>query len=243
MQPRIFGVYHTYHEDEKVRAGKARRAQHWLVLELPEGQYAVNLLDDDWLPGQSYRIVSRPDFGKSYVPDPVAYREKVLPRFLSLRRYLLANTTPLEVARLPKAEKRLYTSLAGGGRMEAEDAEKRLRYVMSVLEVLPEPDDSFVAEQTGGINRMGMSLRKAGDLAEAERYYQAAMALSPSDDHLFFNMARLRFDQGDFTGAAEFLDKALDLNPQLHEAKRFRKFIEKRTAQPSTASGRLDFTL
>jgi len=70
-------------------------------------------------------------------------------------------------------------------------------------------------------------LRKAGMYEEALGHYGKAIEISPDDEHLYFNVARVYYEKGDIPTAMEWLDKALTMNPDFDEAKRFKESIEK----------------
>ncbi len=57
-----------------------------------------------------------------------------------------------------------------------------------------------------------------GNLAEAGRLYDEALAINRSDATLWVDIARLRFRGGEHSGALEAVDLALELDPQLASA-------------------------
>ncbi len=59
-------------------------------------------------------------------------------------------------------------------------------------------------------------------------YYFRALELSPSDDHLYYNIARCYFEMKDFEKCKEYLQKALEINPELEEGKKFMEFLKKK---------------
>jgi len=68
------------------------------------------------------------------------------------------------------------------------------------------------------MNRLAISLRKDNQFAEALSIYRKALLLSPRDEGLYFNVARLFVDWGKPENAGQALGKALALNPKFEAA-------------------------
>ena len=96
-----------------------------------------------------------------------------------------------------------------------------------VFRKITEIDAIFEKENKHIFNEFGISLRKAGMYEEALGHYGKAIEISPDDEHLYFNVARVYYEKGDIPAAMEWLDKALTMNPDFDEAKRFKESIEK----------------
>ena len=99
-----------------------------------------------------------------------------------------------------------------------------------------------VASMQGGIeykhkhmfNEFGIGLRKNQMLDVALLHYKRALELSPGDDNLYHNVARIYYEAGDAESALKMLDHSLALNPEHRESKMFRDFlIKKRTSRPT----------
>jgi len=65
-------------------------------------------------------------------------------------------------------------------------------------------------------NRLGLSLRRQGRWKEAVAEYLEAERLSPQDENIQFNIAMALADGEEWVGAAERLDRALEINPKFH---------------------------
>ena len=96
-----------------------------------------------------------------------------------------------------------------------------------VFRKITEIDAIFEKENKHIFNEFGISLRKAGMYEEALEHYGKAIEISPDDEHLYFNVARVYYEKGDIPTAMEWLDKALTMNPDFDEAKRFKESIGK----------------
>ncbi|MBF0528800.1 MAG: tetratricopeptide repeat protein [Deltaproteobacteria bacterium] len=75
-----------------------------------------------------------------------------------------------------------------------------------------DPDSVFI------LNRMAISLRKDKKYKEALTSYTKALLLSPLDENLHFNVARLFIEMGDLANAEKSLQRALSLNPEFERA-------------------------
>lgn len=69
----------------------------------------------------------------------------------------------------------------------------------------------------------GMDLRKSqlNDLALTS--FRRALELSPDDSHALFNVGRALYELGKYREADEYLDRALNLEPDLACARRLKK--------------------
>ncbi|MEW5774532.1 MAG: tetratricopeptide repeat protein [Thermodesulfobacteriota bacterium] len=65
-------------------------------------------------------------------------------------------------------------------------------------------------------NRLGLALRRQGKWREAVKEYLEAEKLSPRDENIQFNIAMALAEGEDWEGAADRLDRALEINPRLH---------------------------
>lgn len=78
------------------------------------------------------------------------------------------------------------------------------------------------------INRLAMSLRKEGQLAEAIKLYQRAIKLSPDDEGLYYNTARVLFEMEKFDLAAKVLKIAIGKNPKFEPGLKMLDFLAKK---------------
>jgi tetratricopeptide (TPR) repeat protein len=76
-------------------------------------------------------------------------------------------------------------------------------------------------------NAMGMQSRETKNHTEAIKNYSKAISVSPQDENLHYNIARVYFEDGKREKAGEFLGKALKLNPEFKEGKVFYEYLIK----------------
>lgn len=86
--------------------------------------------------------------------------------------------------------------------------------------------DEFRVQMSQAISKQGVDLRKSKSYSEAVQCYNSALEISPNDDHLYFNLARVQYDMEDLSGCRMSLQKALDLNPDLYVASRFLNYLD-----------------
>lgn len=77
------------------------------------------------------------------------------------------------------------------------------------------------------LNRLGMVLRKAGRLDEAEKFYLRALELEHRDESIHFNLGRVYLDMKDWDKATGAAADALDINPDFEEARKMKLFADK----------------
>lgn len=104
--------------------------------------------------------------------------------------------------------------------MGEEEKAKKVFKKLSQIEAVFEDENKHI------FNEFGIELRKNGMLDEALANYLKAMEISPRDENLYFNVARVYYAQKDSDKAIEFLNKALAINIYFREAKQFMDFIK-----------------
>jgi tetratricopeptide (TPR) repeat protein len=107
-----------------------------------------------------------------------------------------------------------------GDTAKAKDVFRKL----SEVEAIFEEDNKHI------FNEFGIELRKANMLEEALSNYQKAVTISPQDEHLYFNVARIYYDIKEWNNALVWLKKALEINPHFRDAMSFQTLIGKEMA-------------
>lgn len=104
-----------------------------------------------------------------------------------------------------------------------------------VFQKLSEIDAIFEEENKHIFNEFGIELRKANMVDEALANYKKAIAISPEDEHLHFNIARLYYDKKELDEAIEWLRKAQEINPHFRDAKNFEDLITREMKEKGMA--------
>jgi len=94
-----------------------------------------------------------------------------------------------------------------------------------VFKKLAQVEAIFEEENKHIFNEFGITLRKTKMYDEALANYMKALEISPQDENLYFNIARLYYDLGELEKAQEWLEKALNINPDFREARQFKDIL------------------
>ena len=106
-----------------------------------------------------------------------------------------------------------------------------------VFKKLSEVEAIFEEENKHIFNEFGIELRKANMVDEALANYRKAITISPDDEHLHFNVARLYYDKKEWEKAQEWLKKALAINPHFIDARKFETLILKEIKEQGITLG------
>jgi tetratricopeptide (TPR) repeat protein len=108
--------------------------------------------------------------------------------------------------------------------MEMGDTSK----AKEVFKQLSEIEAIFEEENKHIFNEFGIELRKANMTEEALGNYLKAITISPHDEHLHFNIARIYYDKEEWDNALDWLHKALKINSHFRDAQNFETLILKK---------------
>ncbi len=240
---RISGVF-SQKKTTKIGTGTTARKTEVLtyfrVEEREGGVIEVQALTNDDVAFGPVTRITRDELLANYMPEPQKSQAKAAP-----------PPTPQEleiqkaVARGDKFRKRGETFSAEfeyGKALQLDERNVRANFGIGlcyidrgerekaheVFERLVHLDAAFESEHKHLFNEFGIALRKTGMNAEAMGYYERALALSPLDENLHYNMARAAFDKGDAKAAASSLAACLKLNPEHAEARQFVDFLKRK---------------
>ncbi len=99
--------------------------------------------------------------------------------------------------------------------LSAKSPEIAEQYLVNILEL---KGDTLGRDDLGLFNRLGISLKKQGKIQEAISNYTKALTIAPKDEGLYYNLALAYYEGGNSIKAASSMDKALDLNNELHRS-------------------------
>ncbi len=97
-----------------------------------------------------------------------------------------------------------------------------------ILTKMGDIDNLYNAENKHIFNEFAINLRKQKLYDNAINNYNKALAIDPNDEILYYNLARAYFEKQDLENTKKSLEKALEINPDFSEAKKFLNFINKR---------------
>lgn len=99
---------------------------------------------------------------------------------------------------------------------------------LQLFEKIATMDGEFAPRHKHMFNEFGIGLRKSNLPEIALKMYRRTLELSPNDDHIYHNMARIHYERGETAKAVEMLEKSLELNPALDVSHKFLEYIEKK---------------
>lgn len=224
--PEIVGVYFTEKQEKSGLGGTSRdfvQKIHWFVISMDDGSLLVQPLGDNNLPTGITSTVDRDEFLRHYVPDPVFFKAHLLPVLHELRRLVGDSLQSFDPDALSQEQSMVLKALTLSRHLPKGESRK------ATLQLLRGDWDNYAAFENRAIKRInkeGIDLRKKKNYDMSARYYEQALALTPDDDHLLFNLARVYYEKGDMDKAREILGEVVALNPELSEAQRFLDFIK-----------------
>ncbi|GAB7080736.1 tetratricopeptide repeat protein [Megalodesulfovibrio paquesii] len=98
---------------------------------------------------------------------------------------------------------------------------------LQLFEKIATMDGTFAPRHKHMFNEFGIGLRKSNLPEMALKMYRRTLELSPNDDHIYHNMARIHYERGEVIKAIEMLQKSLEINPGLEMSRKFLDFIDK----------------
>ena len=104
---------------------------------------------------------------------------------------------------------------------DEEKAREQFKKLVDIDELL-DPKHKHI------FNEFGIQLRKMGMYAEAVKHYHKALNIEKTDENLWFNLGRALCEGGMLAKGKAALQRALQINPELMEAKVLIAALEKR---------------
>ena len=226
----------VYLETNELRLGihdTARNAtndNYWLARPLGDGRTEVILMNFQDELTNIREIVSDQELTDRFTHQPDYWSTRISPSERLLNEILTLAERHFEDEEYNSAEYEYNRALAidedsiranfgqamtYAGQGEVEKAEE----LFSKLATL---EDSFLPEHKHLFNSFAIKLRRRGFVHQALEHYYRALTLIPGDDeHLWFNLGRAAYEDGQLSAAKKLMEKALAVNPGFLEADRF----------------------
>ncbi|MFA7464862.1 MAG: tetratricopeptide repeat protein [Syntrophales bacterium] len=116
--------------------------------------------------------------------------------------------------------------MAAKAEEEAERRKDRVREIMGLFEsgeiakakkMLLEYEE--YRDRVGiSLNDRGIQERKEGNYEKALEFYRHALEVLPDDEGIYYNIARVHFDNNEWEKAIDFIRTAMDMEPEFKEA-------------------------
>lgn len=241
---KVLGIYYQAAKyRDKTGAGESehRKGTFWFVSQCGEDSFEVRPLDADHIPGMMRKTVSRSQFLKNYTPELDYYQKKQLPFLESLQEKVRMGRRFFSFERLDDKEQAFCDALLDapedveedGGLKEVYADQERYTRLRMILDKLLNIDPDFREEQRHKFNEYGINLRKREQFNDAIRYYSKALEVNEGDENLHFNIARAYYDVGQKEQCREHLERALQLYPEMDEAKGFLRALDHEESEQS----------
>lgn len=243
QQPEVRGVFSTQ-EIRKVGTGTTTRKTvqktFWFV-EQHGNDIECQPLNTNYVPSGPKRKISMEDLINKFSPEPEFYMNSVYPKMQELQysvrqgdRYRESGETfaaEYEYSRALKVDEDNVRANFGIGLtyLERGDAGK----AQDIFERLVKLDAAFEPQHKHLFNEFGISLRKNKMLAESREYYARALQLSPKDENLNMNMARVLLESKDLEGCVDYLLEALHLAPRHEQSLKFMSWLIQKNLVPA----------
>lgn len=195
----------------------------------------VQPLNNKNIPSGDKEAIVLADFLQRFSPELEYYQAEVFPKMKELDSTIKRAEQQRDQGALYSAEFEYQAALdfdeqnvranfgLGLTYMERGEPEKAGDIFQRVVGL----DAAFAPEHKHLFNEFGINLRKSKLLDEAVDYYRRALELTDNDENLYYNIARAYFERGDREDCLENLKKALEINPNQAEVKKFLEYLEK----------------
>ena len=198
-------------------------------------------LNTNYVPSGPKRKITLDELIAKFSPEPEFYLNSVLPKMQEMQRNVENGDThrdkgetfaaEYEYSRALKIDEENVranfgiglTYLERGDNAKAEDIFQRLVNL----------DATFEPEHKHLFNEFGINLRKNKMLQESLEYYKRAMELSPNDENLYMNVARVLLELKDLPQCVDYLLKALELAPRHETSLKFLAWLIQKQLVPA----------
>ena len=214
---------------------------YWYFRQTGDESFERQPLGADGLPSGLKSKCPASELISSYTPEPLYYGENPLPALSALAANLADEGDDTALDKLDDAQWDALKALLVDPveiplRFDPEYLGKSraiLKAARAVLDMLMCRGRAARFTQCSRLNGFGVRLRKNGRLEESISYFNKALDMDRTDEHLLFNVARVYYDKGDFERCRQALQEALALNPEFPEAGMFARFMARKTFSPA----------
>ena len=237
--PTILGVFSLRKSDEIGTGGtQAKRDQltYWYARQMDPGTIELQPLNVYHVPSGIKKQAVLDEFLRAYTPEPRYYEANTVPALKSLKAKIEQGEKFFSMGLLDDAEKAFLKALmidemnvpANYGLGDVYTEQKDYQKLRKVLNVLMGLGDAFAGEYRQKLNSFGINLRKQGYLDESIEFFNKALDIQKHDEHIYFNLARVHFEKGEFEMCVRLLNMATSINPEFQEAHKFIEYCERK---------------
>jgi tetratricopeptide (TPR) repeat protein len=210
---------------------------YWLVKEIPGGRAEIQPVNERLVPQGQKKNITLGQLLESYEPEPDFYTAKSYKESKAQGRETKA--TPAEnkggVKRdlegfdlFGSPEEVEKNARAGFGMGLAHLKRGNAERAKEIFERIAEDDADYAPEHKHMFNDFGITLRQQHFAETSVKNYTRALSLVQGDENLHFNIARAYYELQEFDKAVEHLERALEIEPGLMEARMFIEYIRRK---------------
>ncbi|MFW5733648.1 MAG: tetratricopeptide repeat protein [Oceanidesulfovibrio sp.] len=242
QRDKIYGIFSSQ-SVQKVGTGtsvrKTIQKTFWMAKEIDDGVVEIQPINMNCVPSGPKRKIAKEDLIQKFSPEPEYYVQTVYPAMRNLDQKIEDGERHREKGEHFSAENKFRKALEvdvenvranfglGLTYLERGESEK----ADNIFERLVKLDAAFEPEHKHLFNDFGINLRKSKMYDQALEYYGRAETLATADENLYYNMARAYFEKRQIDQAVEYLNKALELDPEHEAASQFLEWIKERNFQ------------
>ncbi len=236
---RIQGVFSSQ-SMVKVGTGSTQKKTiqktYWFVKELDDDLVEIQPLNVNYVPSGPKNKIPKDELLEKFSPEPEFYTYTVYPKMRELNKTIaLADrhrlkgesySAEFEYNNALKVDEENIRANFGLGLTYLERGDKDK--ANNIFERLVGLDAAFEKEHKHLFNEFGINLRKQEMYQQALKYYTRGLELVENDENLHYNAARAYFAFKKFKKTFEHLVRALQINPDFAEAKKFIRYLKKK---------------
>lgn len=226
---RIRCVFSTSRELKMGTNSSRRHASkiYWFAEQKGAETFEIRRLNANNVPEGNPEYIPMHRLINDYTPEPAYYEEAVLPAMEKLEAIIRQGdkhrkndrlySAEMEYNRALDFEEKNVRALFGLGLIFL--TRKEVQRTRDLLGELVELQGAYSGKNQHLFNEFGIALRKHGLFAEAVVYYSRGLEFTKNDEHLYYNLARAYYENGDWHNCLDNLIKSNRINPGLNVAR------------------------
>ena len=198
-------------------------------------------LNTNYVPSGPKRKITLDELISKISPEPEFYLNSVFPKMQEMQRSIDNGdehrengenfAAEFEYTRALKVDEENVRANFGIGLTYLERGDNAK--AQDIFQRLVKLEAAFEPEHKHLFNEFGINLRKSKMLQESFEYYQRALELSPTDENLYMNMARVLLELKDIGQCVDYLLKALELAPRHETSLKFLAWLIQKQLVPA----------
>ncbi|BDQ37475.1 hypothetical protein SYK_18350 [Pseudodesulfovibrio nedwellii] len=208
----IFSTQRTHLLSRATTLRGQGQKHYWLVRQMDEVSFGVRGADGDFLPFGTEAIIPLSELLTYYSPEVAVFEERLLTAAKEHDFQMIGDRR--SILRIDQANVRGLFGIA----LKYIKARKLSRARVFIRELLRLTTE-YAGRDQFLFNDFGIRLRKVRHYEGAVLCYRRGLVFTQVDDHLYYNLARAYYEQGQWWDCMNALVSCFDLNPVLPVAR------------------------